>query len=94
MNHKRKGAVAEHKTMRLLEATGYACTRAAASLGMFDVIAIGPTDIRLVQCKSGLKPYLPPAEREAIQLFQVPPNVRKELWLWKTFARHPLIEVL
>ncbi len=38
--------------MALLEAAGYLCTRAAASLGAWDVIGIGPTDIVLLQVKS------------------------------------------
>ena len=38
--------------MKLLEATGYACTRAAASLGVFDIIGIGSTDVVLCQVKT------------------------------------------
>jgi Holliday junction resolvase len=91
---KAKGTRAEHRTMRVLEAAGYACTRAAASLGLFDVIAVGPGDVRLVQCKAGKHPWLSPAEREALVLFAVPPNVRKELWKWRDYAREPEIEVL
>jgi hypothetical protein len=35
MNAKRKGTRNEHRSMLLLEATGYRCTRAAASLGAY-----------------------------------------------------------
>ena len=96
MSAKRKGTAAEHRTMRVLEAAGYACTRAAGSLGAWDVIAIGPGDVRLVQVKAGRRPYCCPAEREGLELFQVPENgvVRKELWLWRDYARTPQIEVL
>jgi hypothetical protein len=52
MNTKRKGTRAEHRAMRILEAAGYVCTRAGASLGLFDVIAIGPNDVRLLQVKA------------------------------------------
>jgi hypothetical protein len=38
--------------MALLEAAGYACTRVAASLGVFDIVGIGPSDVVLVQTKS------------------------------------------
>ncbi len=33
MNAKRKGSRNKHRSMALLEAAGYQCTRAAASLG-------------------------------------------------------------
>jgi Holliday junction resolvase len=38
MNAKAKGARAEHRSIKFLQAAGYACTRAAASLDMFDII--------------------------------------------------------
>lgn len=41
MNAKRKGTRNEHRSIRLLEAGGYACTRAAASLGVWDIIGWG-----------------------------------------------------
>ena len=94
MNAKAKGTRAEHRTMRVLEAAGYRCTRAAASLGEWDVIAIGPGDVRLVQVKCGLKPWCSPAEREVLELFAVGPGVRKELWFWTDHHRTPRIEVL
>lgn len=53
MNSKAKGARAERRAMRLLEAAGYCCTKAGGSLGLFDVIAVGARDVRLVQVKSG-----------------------------------------
>ena len=34
--------------MALLEAAGYRCTRAAASLGAWDIIGIGSVDLVLV----------------------------------------------
>ena len=42
----------EHRSIRLLEAAGYACTRAAASLGAWDIIGVGSTDFALVQVKT------------------------------------------
>jgi hypothetical protein len=35
-----------------LEAAGYACTRAAASLGAWDIISVSSTDFALVQVKT------------------------------------------
>lgn len=81
MNAKAKGNRSEYKTMRLLEAAGYACTRAAASLGLFDVIGIGSTDVVLVQVKSNDWPRS--AEMEAIKEFAAPPNARKLIHRWR-----------
>ena len=52
MNTKAKGNRSEYKSIRLLEAAGYACTRAAASLGVWDIIGVGSQDIILLQVKS------------------------------------------
>jgi hypothetical protein len=61
--------------MRLLEAAGYACTRAAASLGAWDIIAIGSADIVLVQVKT--RDWPGSVEMETLRLFPAPPGVRK-----------------
>ncbi len=79
--------------MRLLEQAGYRCTRAAASLGLFDVIAIGPVDVRLVQVKAGTA-RLSGIEREEITGFKTAGNVSKEYWRYPDRVRTPLIEVL
>jgi Holliday junction resolvase len=89
MNRKAKGTRNERRCMRILEKAGYSCTRAAASLGLFDVIAIGKAGVRLVQCKTNRT--APPHEREAIQMFEVPPGVTKELWIFRDYVRTPEI---
>lgn len=48
MNAKRTGTRNEHKSRRLLETAGYAVTRAAGSLGAWDLVGIGPTDVVLL----------------------------------------------
>lgn len=54
MNAKAKGARAELRCIKLLERWGFACTRAGASLGMFDVIGLHPWfGAVFVQVKSG-----------------------------------------
>lgn len=93
MNAKRKGTRAEHRAMRLLEAAGYVCTRASASLGLFDVIAIGPADVRLVQVKAGTK-YLSAIERAQITALVVPANVSRECWRFPDRCLAPVIERL
>jgi Holliday junction resolvase len=91
MNAKRKGTRAEHRAMRILERAGYICTRASASLGMFDVIAIGPDSVRCLQVKSGTA-RCSPLEREQLQQLLVPANVVKEVWRFPDRCRDPLIE--
>ena len=84
---KRKGARNERRSIALLEAAGYRCTRAAASLGVWDVIAISPTDVVLVQVKT--RDWPSAAELEALQLFPAPPNCRKLVHRWRDGQRMP-----
>ncbi len=93
MNTKAKGTRAEHRTMRILEAAGYVCTRASASLGVFDVIAVGAADVKLIQVKAGTK-YLSGVEREQIASVAVPVNVSRECWRFPDRCRAPRIERL
>ena len=81
MNAKAKGSRNERRSMRLLEASGYVCTKAGGSLGVWDIIAIGPTDLVLVQVKSNAWPGS--VEMEAITLFKAPPNARKLVHRWR-----------
>ena len=92
MNSKAKGARNEHRTMRLLEATGYACTRAAASLGLFDIIGVGAVDIVLVQVKSNAWPRV--EEMEQLKLFRAPPNARKLIHRWRDRVQLPDVKEL
>ena len=92
MNCKAKGTRLEHRTMKFLEAQGYGCTRAAASLGEFDVIAIGPNDVKLVQVKANRRPGS--VEMEQMKAFRCPQNCSKEVWVWKDRARLPIVEIL
>lgn len=87
MNAKRKGTRNEHRSMRLLEAAGYAVTRAAASLGVWDIIGIGPVDIVLVQVKTNAWPGS--VEMEQLTLFKAPPNARKLVHRWRDRQRMP-----
>lgn len=87
MNAKAKGNRNEHKSIRLLERLGYACTRAAASLGVFDIIGVGPADVVLVQVKSNRWPGT--AEVETIRRFKAPANCRKLIHVWKDRASAP-----
>ncbi len=78
--------------MDLLSAAGYRCTRSGASLGDWDVIGIGTTDVVLVQVKSNRGPRS--LERMALMDFRVPPNVRKLIHVWHDRKRLPVVEEL
>lgn len=94
MNGKRKGTRLEHKTMAVLKAAGYTCIRSAASLGVFDVLAINPLGIRCIQVKANHWPG--PAERESLRNAArcMPPNAFIEVWRWDDGARKPLIKAV
>lgn len=87
MNCKAKGNRNEAKTMRLLEALGYACTRSAASLGVFDVIGISSVDVVCCQVKSNQWPGT--IEMEHIREFIVPANCRKIIHRWRDGQKMP-----
>jgi len=89
MNTKAKSSRAERRAMKILEAAGYVCTKAGGSLGLFDVVAIGPANVRLLQVKS-----VSGIEREQITGVHVPANCSKEAWRFPDRCREPLIEVL
>lgn len=90
---KRKGSAAELRCIRILEAAGYCCTKAGGSLGLFDVVALGPKDIRAIQVKAG-GARLSGVEREAIKALALAENVSREYWRFPPYCREPLIEVL
>ena len=91
-NAKRKGNRNEHRSIALLEAARYACTRAAASLGIFDIVGIGPRDIVLVQVKSNDWPGS--VEMESIRNFVCPPICKKLIHRWVDRRRLPDVRVV
>ncbi len=93
MNCKAKGTRAERRAIGILEAAGYVCTKAGGSLGLFDVIGIGPIDVRCIQVKAGGE-YLSGIEREQITALTMPANVTRECWRFPDGCRAPLIERL
>ncbi len=68
MNRKAEENRNEYKTMRLLKSVGYECFRMAASKGAFDVIAVSPSDVLLIQVKSNRFPSS--LEMETIKAFE------------------------
>jgi Holliday junction resolvase len=81
MNAKAKGSRRERQTIELLQAQGYSCTKSGGSLGVFDVIAVGPADILLIQCKSNRWPSS--AEMSAIASFAAPAVCRRIVHRWR-----------
>jgi hypothetical protein len=92
VNAKRKGTRNEHRSIRLLEAAGYYVTRSGASLGAWDLVAIGSTDVALVQVKTNAWPGL--VEMETLKLFPAPPNARKLVHRWRDRQRVPDVREL
>lgn len=78
---KAKGTRNEHRSRRLLEAHGYRVTRAAGSMGEWDLIGMSATGVVLVQVKTDRLPS--PAERQVMQDFPAPPNAVKTIHVWK-----------
>ncbi len=92
MNTADKGRKREHRTIALLEAAGYYCTRSAASKGMFDIIGIGSTDVVLIKVKS--RDWPSATELEQFKLFPSPPNCRKLIHRWRDGVRTPDVKEL
>ncbi len=63
--------------------------KSAASLGLFDLIAIGVDfdHALLVQVKANRMPCN--AEMYKLKTFQVPCFCRKEIWIFKDYAEEP-----
>ena len=92
MNAKRKGTRNEHRSMKVLEASGYQCTRSAASLGEWDIIAIGSRDVVLCQVKT--RDWPGSVETEQLREFVAPPGVRKLVHRWRHRQRLPDVKEL
>ncbi|HEY7338425.1 MAG TPA: hypothetical protein VH639_26295 [Bryobacteraceae bacterium] len=92
MNTSAKGSRNERRSIALLEAAGYSCSRAAASLGMWDIVGIGSTDFVAVQVKT--RDWPSAAEIETLRLFKAPPNCRKLVHRWRARVRIPDVKEL
>ena len=92
MNGKAKGAKNEHRSIRLLESAGYQCTRAAASLGVWDIVGIGSTDVVLVQVKT--RDWPGSVEMETLRNFPCPLNCKKLIHRWRNWQTVPDVKEL
>jgi len=91
-NSKGKGTRNEHRSRCLLEAAGYAVTRAAASLGVWDLVGIGSTDFVLCQVKT--RDWPGSVEMETLSSFTCPPNCRRIVHRWRHRQRAPDVREL
>ena len=81
-----RGVRSEHAAIHHLTTNGYACTRAASSKGVADVIAIKAGQVLLVSCKASDPPG--PAERaELVRVAGLLPGVGVPLVAIGTPAR-------
>jgi Holliday junction resolvase-like predicted endonuclease len=92
MNAKAKGSRNERRSRALLEAAGYQVTRAAGSLGEWDLIGISASDLVLVQVKT--RDWPGTLERLALAECAAPPHTRKLLHRWRDGARTPDVQIL
>jgi hypothetical protein len=63
-----------------------------ASLGIFDIVSIGPSDVVLVQTKSNDWPRA--VEMGSIRNFVCPPAARKLIHRWRDRQRQPDVKVV
>jgi Holliday junction resolvase-like predicted endonuclease len=92
VNTKAKGTRNEHRSKAILEAEGYLCTRAAASLGAWDLIGVSPTSVVLVQVKT--RDWPGSVEMGTLEAFQAPSQVVKIVHRWRSRQRKPDVRVL
>jgi hypothetical protein len=92
MNCKAKGNRNERKARAILVRMGYELVvKSGGSLGVFDLIGLGPDldNALLIQVRSNRK--LGKSEMDILRAFQVPKFCKKELWVFKDYQRNPEI---
>jgi len=100
MNTKRKGSRIVYKIRDWLKASGYRWViTSAASLGPFDLIAFGKSDIRFIQAKANKWPSSKEMQKIAdVELPDIGQLTNavfiKEVWRWRDYARRPDIRRL
>lgn len=91
MNTARKGRRNEHRSIKIYEAQGFECMRAAASKGTWDFIATSEHNIVFVQVRSGRWPGL--RERAELAAFKAPAKCIREMHRWRARQRLPDVKV-
>ena len=87
MTNYKRGVEKERHAMAGLEAVGYDVMRTAGSHGSYDVVAEGPTGVRLIQVKRVKEGANWKREYEMVkeQLQKKPKitGVSREIWVWE-----------
>lgn len=84
-----RGVEKERKAMEYLDSCGYITMRTAGSHGIFDVIALGPTGVRLIQIKRVKKDENWTSEYESAkdQMQKLPKiHASYEVWIWEDYS--------
>jgi Holliday junction resolvase len=79
MTNYRRGTYYEKRCRSILEAAGYLVIESRGSHGPFDLVAVSPRGVRLIQVKSG-SARLSAIDRDAIEQIKTAENVSKEYW--------------
>jgi len=86
MRSYQRGYTLELKAVKELREAGYIAVRTAGSRGPFDIIALGPSGVRLIQVKRVSRQSFVTLLKEAKkELEQVPSlyGVSREVWFWE-----------
>ena len=79
MNY-RKGRNREYQVKRRLEKLDYYVVRSYASKGIWDLIAVGKKDVKVIQVKSSH--YINHEEMERMVLCEYADVLSKEIWIY------------
>lgn len=91
-NSKAKGSRNERRSRDIYLKRGFYVIKAGGSLGMWDIVALGPDGVDLVQVKSNRNP--PKDEMAILKAFVPFHYCRKLLHVWKDYQREPVETVL
>ncbi len=86
MKNKDKGSRIEREVKNKLEKEGFLCCKSGSSLGIYDIIAITPNVVRLIQVKSTKtkfywSTYLKEIKTLELTAEMLPYCCRQELWV-------------
>ena len=80
-----RGRAKEYTVRDTLIAQGYTCIRAASSQGLWDVMGVRFDGVILVQAKlTSTGSFSEDENCQKLRDLPVPPNVRKELWIYES----------
>lgn len=89
-----RGRRKEWEVVKTLKAAGYRVVRSAGSHGPWDVCAVSPIEVILIQVKYHKTGKVSSSEISDFQTMAVPSDrVRKEVWIFTKGKRNPQIIV-